>query len=183
MNTYIPEIEEDISLPASAAEALPELTPNEELEMRVRTIKLIASLTGNSLEPTESHKVQAAIIAKEMTANPAVKPDFARYPNEVMAYLAEMIQQNNVNLVNELGDLKLYVVNKLVFEVEHAKDSKSRIAALSKLGEVDGVDAFKKRSEHTVKVLPIEEVEKELLQTLELIENVEYREISEGEPG
>lgn len=179
MNTYIPEIEENIALPASAAEALSELTPNEELEMRVRTIKLISSLTGETLEPTDSHKVQAAIIAKEMTDNPAVKPNFSKYPNEVMAYLAEMIKQNNMSLVEDMSELRLYIVNKLVFEVEHAKDSKSRIAALSKLGEVDGVDAFKKRSEHTVKILPIEEVEKELLATLKIIEDVEYEEVSD----
>ena len=93
----------------------------------------------------------------------------------------------NTSIVDDLADLKLYVVNKLVQEIENAKDPKSRIAALSKLGEVDGVDAFKKRSEMTVKVMPIEEVERELLATLENIESryidVEAREVidSEGE--
>ena len=78
----------------------------------------------------------------------------------------------------------MYVVNKLVMEVENAKDSKNRISALSKLGEVDGVDAFKKRSEMTVKVQTIEEVEKELLLTLDSLESkvidVEAREIVQG---
>jgi hypothetical protein len=37
---------------------------------------------------------------------------------------------------------------------------------LTKLGEVDGVDAFKKRSEVTVKVQPLEEVEKELFEII-----------------
>jgi hypothetical protein len=73
-------------------------------------------------------------------------------------------------LVNELSDLKMYVVNKLIDEIEHAKDSKTRISALSKLGEVDGVDAFKKRTETTIKVQTMEEVEKELLSVLEGIE-------------
>ena len=62
------------------------------------------------------------------------------------------------------------MVNKLVAEVESAKDAKARIAALTKLGEIDGVDAFKKRSEVTMKVQSIEEVEKELLETLTSLE-------------
>ena len=88
-----------------------------------------------------------------------------------MAYLAGMVAQSNCMLVDELSDLKLYVVNKLVYEVEHAKDSKSRISALAKLGEVDGMDAFKKRSEVTMQIKSIQEVEKELLSVLD---NIEY---------
>jgi hypothetical protein len=46
------------------------------------------------------------------------------------------------------------------------------------------VDAFKKRTEMTVRVQPIEEVEKELLETLSSIENqvidVEAREVVFG---
>jgi hypothetical protein len=83
--------------------------------------------------------------------------------------------------VEELSDFKMYVVNKLVMEVENAKDSKTRISAIAKLGEVDGVDAFKKRTEITHKVQTIEEVEKELLDTLGALENrvidVEAREV------
>jgi hypothetical protein len=92
-----------------------------------------------------------------------------------------MVAQMNVSIVEELSDLKMYVVNKLVAEIEAAKDPKIRVAALGKLGEVDGVDAFKKRSEVTHKILSAEEVEKELLETLSSIENkiidVEAREI------
>jgi hypothetical protein len=65
----------------------------------------------------------------------------------------------------------MYVVNKLVAEVENARDPKVRVAALSKLGEIDGVDAFKKRSEVTHKHMSIEEVEEELLNTLTAIED------------
>ena len=87
--------------------------------------------------------------------------------------------------MNELADFKLYVVNKLVMEIENAKDSKARITAISKLGEVDGVDAFKKRSEVTHKIMSIEEVEKELLDTLTKLEDkaidVEAREIIRAE--
>jgi hypothetical protein len=92
-----------------------------------------------------------------------------------------MVAQMNISIVDELSDLKMYVVNKLVMEVENAKDSKARISAIAKLGEVDGVDAFKKRTEITHKIQTIEEVEKELLDTLGALENrvidVEAREV------
>lgn len=178
MTTLIPDIEENIPLPASATEALADLTPAEELAMRASTIKLLADLKGDLIEPDEEQRNQAISLAKEMMDNPAMRPEFAKYPNEVMAYLAGLVAQSNCMIVDELSDLKLYVVNKLVYEVEHAKDSKSRITALSKLGEVDGVDAFKKRSETTITVRPIEEVEKELLSVLD---NIEYTVIEDEE--
>jgi len=177
----IPPLDEDIPLPASALEALPELSPQEELQMRARTIKLISDLTGRAIAPTGDEAEQATTLARQMIEDPELRPDFATYPNETIAYLAGMVTQMNHQIVNELSDLKLYVVNKLVFEVEHAKDSKSRISALTKLGEIDGVDAFKKRSEVTMKVVPIEEVEKELLNTLNMIEDVEYRPVPANE--
>jgi hypothetical protein len=71
-----------------------------------------------------------------------------------------------VSIVEELSEFKMYVVNKLVAEIENARDSKARITALTKLGEIDGVDAFKKRTEITHKHQSIEEVESELLETL-----------------
>jgi hypothetical protein len=49
------------------------------------------------------------------------------------------------------------------------------------LGEVDGIDAFKKRSEVTMKVQSIEEVENELFETLSSLKkkaiDVEVKEI------
>jgi hypothetical protein len=120
-----------------------------------------------------------------MIENPKYRPDFAKYPNETLAFLAGMVSQMNVSVVEDLADLKMYVVNKLIAEVENARDAKIRVAALSKLGEIDGVDAFKKRTEMTVKIQPIEEVEKELLETLSNIESkvidVEAREIVFGD--
>jgi len=101
-----------------------------------------------------------------MTADPALRPDFAKYPNETLAFLAGMVAQMNVSIVDELSEFKMYVVNKLVAEIENARDSKARITALTKLGEIDGVDAFKKRTEITHKHQSIEEVESELLETL-----------------
>jgi uncharacterized protein YhaN len=173
--TVVPEIEENIPLPASAADEMPQLSPKEELDMRARTIKLLADINGDPITPSEEQKEVAQSLAKQMMQDPQMRPDYAKYPNEVMAYLAGMVSQSNCMLVDELSDLKMYVVNKLVYEIEHARDSKSRIAALSKLGEVDGVDAFKKRSEVTMKVQSIEEVEKELLITLEALEGVDYK--------
>jgi hypothetical protein len=184
MNVIVPNIEEAVPLPSSAMEALPELTLQQEIEMRAKTIKLISDLNNEPIEPTPEHMEVARQIAKQMVENPAHRPEFAKYPNEVMAYLAGMVAQSNCMIVEELSDLKLYVVNKLVAEIENAKDPKARIAALSKLGEVDGVDAFKKRSEITHKIQTIEEVEKELIETLNMLEDqvvdVEVREIGQG---
>ena len=171
MDMLIPDIEDDIPLPKKAAEAFPELTPNEELEMRVRTIKLLSDLTGVPVVPSSQHRMEAHDLAQQMMQNPKHRPEYNRYPNETMAYLAGMVAQTKCMLVDELSELKLYVINKLVQEVEHAQMPKDRIAALTKLGEIDGVDAFKKRTEMTIQIKPIEEVEKELLSVLE---NIEY---------
>lgn len=169
---HMPDIESDYPLPKNATEALPELSPAEELNMRARTIAFLAELEGKQILPSWENERDATKLAHQMMNDPKMRPDFAKYPNETMAYLAGMIQQSNCMLVEELSDLKMYVVNRLIQEVEEAKDSKTRISALAKLGEVDGVDAFKKRTEMTVKVQPMEEVEKELLS---ILEGVEYK--------
>jgi len=176
MDLYIPDIEDDIPLPRNATDAMPELSPTEELEMRVNTMKLLSDLSGTPIQPTAEDEAEAKNLARQMMTDPKMRPDYSKYPNEVMAYLAGMVAQSNVQLVDELSDLKMYVVNKLIHEVEHAKTAKDRIAALKNLGEVDGVDAFKRRTETTIKVQPIEEVEKELLT---ILEGVQYVEIPE----
>lgn len=170
MTTLVPPIEENIPLPENAKEAFPELTAEQELQMRANVITLMSDLTGQEIAPTQENADQAKSIAKEMMSNPQYRPDYSKYPNETLAMLAGMVAQMNVSIVEELSDLKMYVVNKLVAEVENARDPKVRVAALSKLGEIDGVDAFKKRSEVTHKHMSIEEVENELLQTLSVIE-------------
>jgi len=170
MDILIPDIESDIPLPARAADALPELSPTEELEMRVRTIKLISDLVGDPLVPSDENRVEATELAKQMMQDPKMRPEYSAYPNETMAYLAGLVAQSNCMIVEELSDLKLYVINKLVQEVEHATSSKDRISALAKLGEVDGVDAFKKRSEVTMQIKPMAEVEKELMEALNILE-------------
>lgn len=185
MTTMIPLIEENIPLPENAKDAFPLLTAEQELQMRANVVRLMSDLTGQVISPTEENAEEAKTIAREMMSNPSMRPDFAKYPNETLAMLAGMVAQMNVSIVDELSELKLYVVNKLVAEIENAKDPKVRVTALSKLGEVDGVDAFKKRTEVTHKHMSIEEVENELLQTLESIEakviDVEAREIIRAE--
>jgi hypothetical protein len=185
MPTLIPPIEENIPIPDNAREAFPTLSSTEELEMRANVVKLMSDLTGQELAPDTEQAEEARKLAQEMMTNPRFKPQFNRYPNETIAMLAGMVAQMNVAIVDELSDLKMYVVNKLVSEVETAKDPRARIAALSKLGEIDGVDAFKKRAEVTHKHMSIEEVEAELLGTLERLETkvieIEAKEVMEEE--
>jgi hypothetical protein len=131
----------------------------------------LSDLTGIPLAPSQENAQVAQEIAREMVANPKHRPDFAQYPNETLATLAGMVAQMNVSIVEELADFKMYVVNKLVLEIEQAKDAKSRIAAIRSLGEIDGVDAFKRRTEVTHKHMTMEEIENELLTTLDSLED------------
>jgi len=172
----VPDIEDNIPLPAHAREALPELSAPEEIEMRARTIKLISDITQTPIVPTDGDAEAAKELAREMVENPNMKPDFSVYPNEVIAMYAGIAARYNHMIVKELSDLKLYVVNKLFESVEAADDVKTRVTALKALGEVEGIDAFKRRSEITHIVKPIEEVEKELLQVLD---GIEYKVISD----
>ena len=185
MDELVPHIEENIPLPQNAKEAFPDLSPAEELQMRANVIKLMSDLTGQQISPTKDNAAQATELARQMASDPKHRPEFSKYPNETLAFLAGMVAQMNVSIVDELSDLKLYVVNKLVSEIENARDPKVRVTALSKLGEVDGVDAFKKRTEITHKIMTAEEVEKELLETLQSLEgkviDVEAREVLKHE--
>ena len=174
-----PDIEESIPLPSSAADAMPELSPKDELDMRARTIKLLSDLSGVPLVPQMKNRDEAEHLARQMMENPKLRPEYAKYPNETLAYLAGLVSQMNTSIVDELSELKLYVVNKLVHEIEHATSSKERISALTALGNIDGVDAFKKRTEMTINVKPIHEVETELLT---ILENVEYRILPHAAP-
>lgn len=167
MHAAIPDIDENVPLPTSATEALPELSPAEELEARARTITMLAELTGKPLSPDDTGRRVAEELAKRMMADPHFKPDFALYPDETTAYLAGLVQKTRAAIVEDLADLKTYVINKLVQEIETTDSGKIRIGALKLLGEVDGIDAFKKRIEHQHKVMPLEEVEKRLLTILD----------------
>lgn len=169
--TYIPEIESGLALEKDVSDS-DQLTPKQELEMRIRTIKLLADLSGEPIIPTKKNVKQATDLAKAMLEDPKVRPQFSKYPNETLAFLAGMVARMNVMIVDDLAEMKTYCLNKLVHEAETAVSSKDRIAALKLIGEVDGVDAFKKRSEVTHVIKPIEEVEKELR---EILEGVEYK--------
>lgn len=166
---HIPDIDSDIPLPASATDAMPELSPREELEMRARTVKMISDLTGKPIEPNEEDRGKALEAAQRMLSTPSISPQLTTFNNPTLAYLAGMVAQFDTLVVKELADLKIYVVNKLIADTEHP-DVKARLTALRALGEIDGVDAFKKRSEMTVKQQSAEEIEKELLATLEKLE-------------
>jgi len=164
----IPDVEENVPLPASSLEAMPDLSAKEELDMMARTAKMLSDITGEPLAPTEEHRGQALQLAEQIVSN-KTNMNLAQYPNETIAYLAGMVAQYDYMVVRELADLKKYVVNKLLQDTDNP-DPKYRIAAVKALGEVDGVDAFKKRSEITVKHQSIEEVESELLITLQKLE-------------
>lgn len=185
MQPLVPDIEENIALPASVAEAMPALSFKEELDMRARTIKLISDLSGQPIIPDATDCTSAQELAVEMTKNPRKKQDLSKYPNETVAFLAGLVAESNHMIVDDLSELKLFVLNNLMKEFAQSDDPKLRTQILTKIGEVDGVDAFKKRSEVTHVVKPIEEVEQELLRILDGVEyNVvaEKREINEEVP-
>jgi hypothetical protein len=94
------------------------------------------------------------------------KPEYGNYTNETMAFLAGLVGQTQCMLVKDLADYKLYVVNNLVKVIESTENAKEKTTALRALGEVDGIDVFKKKTEVTHKVESMEEVEKELLSML-----------------
>jgi len=164
MSALLLDIDSNIPLPPSMAEALPPMTLKEELEVRANTIKLLSDLTGKPIVPKEENMAQAREAAKDAVDNKPI--DLTRYPNETIAYLAGMVSQYDVMVVNELAELKLFVVNKLIEDTGN-KDAKVRIQALRALGEIDGVDAFKRRTEITVQHRSTEEIERALLEKLD----------------
>lgn len=174
--TLVPEIVSHIPMPPQSQRTLPTLKVADQIRVKAVTIKTLSDMTGEPIIPTEEEQAQAHAVAHEVVTNPAARPDFNGFPNAAMAYLAGIIAQSNCMLVNDLAELKLYVVNRLVEEVENAPDSKTKISALKALGEVDGIDAFKRRTETTITIKPIEEVEKELLSVLE---GIEYHVVTE----
>jgi len=176
MEPLVPEIEEGIPLPKSAAEALPELSPREEIEGIAKTYIELAGMTNTPLEFDPEDVQEAKKIAKQIVENPKSRPNFNLMRDSTKAVLAGMLAQYDFELVDDLVKLKNFLVNKVLEEVNSAPDSKTRIQALRMLGEIDGVDAFKKRTETTHIIKPIEEVEKELMSVLE---GIEYRVIDE----
>jgi hypothetical protein len=162
----MPPIEENIPLPRNSHDALPSMSNTEEIMVRAQTIKELSDITGEEIAPDAKNIHDATQIAEDMVKNPDKKQDVTIYPNETLAFLAGMVGSMNHMIVKDLAELKLYVVNKLVNVVENTQNPKEQIAALRSIGEVDGVDAFKKKTEVIHKVESMEEVEKELLSML-----------------
>lgn len=169
MEYLSPDIDSLIPLPVSATDAMPNLSPREELEMRARTVKMLSDLTGQPITPTEPEKDAAREAAHAMMTNPENVPALAQYSNPTLAYLAGMVAQHDTYIVQELAELKKFVVNRLVEETQDS-NPKIRLTALRALGEIDGIDAFKKRTEVTHKSQSLEEVERELLEKLAKLE-------------
>lgn len=170
MEPQVPEIEEGIPLPKSASEALPGLSPREELDHIAQTITDISGMTGEPLEFDASDVEESKKVAKELLQNPKTRPNYSALRDTTKAVLAGMVARYDFEVVDDLVQLKNFVVNALLDEYKNATDSKSRLQALTKIGEIDGVDAFKKRTETTHIIKPIEEVERELLSVLDGIE-------------
>lgn len=163
----MPNIEEDVPIPKNSKEAMPELGMEEELKVRVETVKTIADLKGEPIPTANPAEQQKAVdFVKEVMTNPNFKPEYGNYTDPTMAFCAGMVAQTQVLLAKELADYKLYVVNNLIKVIETTKNPKEKTTALRALGEVDGVDAFKKKTEVTHKMETMEEVEKELLSML-----------------
>ncbi len=163
----VPNIEDNIPLPKNAREALPDMSPDEELMMRANTVKLISDLAGENIEPSTENMEQAKEVATEMMANPKVKPDFGNYPNETIAYLAGLVSTTSHMVTEDLANIKLSVLNGLLQEAALAKSPRERISAWKAIGEIDGVDAFKKKTEVTHINKSGEELEKELMKTIQ----------------
>ena len=163
----VPFIEENIPLPRNAREALPSMTSEDEVMLRAQTIKEVSDIMGEEIVPNAKNIKEAEDLARKMVENPGLKQEYGIYANETVAYLGGLVGTYNHMIVKDLADLKLFVVNKLV-EIVHHEDSnlKEQITALRSIGEVDGVDAFKKKTEVVHKMETMEEVETELLSML-----------------
>jgi len=163
----VPHIEDNIPIPENAKEALPDLSPQEELEARTNTIKMLADIQDENIKPSKENMEQAEELAQEMMKNPELKPEFGDYPNETIAFLAGMVAQTSHMVAKDLADIKLTVLNGLLQEASMAKSSRERITALKAVGEIDGVDAFKRKTEVTHITKSGEELERELLKTID----------------
>jgi hypothetical protein len=157
-----PHIEENIPLPLSARDALPELTNEEELEMMANTIKLVSDLVGEPIQATQEDLQEAKTIAETMIKNPETKIQLKKYKNSTLASLAGMVESLNASVVDDLSELKTFVVNGLLKEATTADKPKERITALRAIGEIDGVNAFKKTTEVIHTNMSLDDIEEKL---------------------
>jgi hypothetical protein len=166
----IPHLEENISLPRNARDALPELSNEEELEMIANTIKLMSDLTGKPIQTTKEDIAEAKTVAETIIKHPETKIQLKKYKNSMLASLAGMVAELDAHVVDDLKDLKTFVVNGLIKEAATAEKSKERITALRAIGEVDGVDAFKKTTEVIHKNMSLDDIEDKLRTLVSRIE-------------
>lgn len=157
-----PHIEENIPIPSSAREALPQLNNEEELEMLANTIKLISDLSGEPIQATQEDINEAKTVAEAMIKNPENKLQLKKYKNSTLASLAGMVESLNASVVDDLSELKTFVVNGLIREATTADKPKERITALRAIGEVDGVNAFKKHTEVVHTNMSLDDIEDKL---------------------
>ena len=161
----MPYLEENIPIPKNAREALPDLTNQEEVEMLANTVKLISDLTGQEIEATQENIDEAKTVIKTIIQEPEKKLHLRKYKNATLASLAGMVAELDAQVVDELKDLKTFVVNGLIREATTADKPKERITALRAIGDIDGVDAFKKHTEVVHKNMSMDDIESRL-QTL-----------------
>jgi len=128
---------------------------------------MLSDLQGDVIEPNSEQIDTATQVAKQIMENREAKIDYGTYPNETIAYLAGLVNQTSHMVAKDLADIKLSVVNGLLQEAATAKNARERISAWSKIGEIDGVDAFKKKTEVTHITKSGKELEEELKRTIE----------------
>ena len=158
-----PNVDENIPIPKNAREALPELNNEQELEMVANTIKLLSDLTGQPIEVTQEDLNEAKILGETIVKHPNNKVQLRKYKSTVLASLAGMVAELGAeDIVDDLKDLKKFVVNGLIKEATMSDKSKERITALRAIGEVDGVDAFKKHTEVVHKNMSMDDIEDRL---------------------
>jgi hypothetical protein len=157
-----PHIEDNIPIPKNVREALPDLSNQEEIEMLANTVKLISDLTGEPIEATQEDIDEAKTVIKTMIKEPQTKLQIKKYKNGTLASLAGMVAELDAQVVDDLKDLKTFVINGLIKEATTSDKSKERITALRAIGEVDGVDAFKKHTEVVHKNMSLDDIEDRL---------------------
>ena len=158
----MPHIEQNIPIPKNAREALPDLTNEEEVEMLANTVKLISDLTGEEIQATQEDIDEAKSVIKTIIQEPNKKIHLKKYKNATLASLAGMVAELDAQVVDELKDLKTFVVNGLIREAATADKPKERITALRAIGDIDGVDAFKKHTEVVHKNMSMDDIEARL---------------------
>jgi hypothetical protein len=158
----MPHIEQNVPIPKNAREALPDLTNEEEVEMLANTVKLISDLTGEEIQATQEDIDEAKSVIKTIIQEPNKKLHLKKYKNATLASLAGMVAELDAQVVDELKDLKTFVVNGLIREAATADKPKERITALRAIGDIDGVDAFKKHTEVVHKSMSMDDIEARL---------------------